>query len=415
MTSMVFILTISLAIVFGIIAPAIADTVNVRTARDSRASLFTAQGSLEDVIYRIKTGKNYSAVNELTLNTTSASTTVADILGGGKQVTVSGETRDLFRNLSVELSLGSGVSFNFGVQSGEGGIVLQNSSSVNGNVYSNGPVTGSGNIIRGTAVSAGPSGLIDDIHATSTVYAHSIVDSTIDGDAYYESISGTVVYGVSYSSTPDTATSTLPITDAQIEEWKADALLGGVISSPCPYKITDSVSLGPVKIDCDVEISGNNYDITLNGSVWVAGDIDIKNSPTMKVNPSLGNQSVVVIADEPSNRNTSGKISLENSASFEGSGGANSYVLMLSKNESAKNGGSAKAISVANSVVGDLLIYAGSGQVTLSNSVDLKEVTAYKIVLKNTAEVTYASGLSSLLFTSGPGGGYEILSWKEVE
>ena len=41
------------------------------------------------------------------------------------------------------------------------------------------------------------------------------------------------------------------ISDEQIEEWKQVALDGGIISSPCPYKITDAVTIGPKKIACD--------------------------------------------------------------------------------------------------------------------------------------------------------------------
>ena len=279
-------------------------------------------------------------------------------------------------------------------------------------------VRGSGtanNIIRGDVVSAGLNGLIDNLTATSSAYAHTIKNSKIDGDAYYKSISNTTVLGTLYPGSLDPATSTLPITDEQIEEWKQVALDGGVITTPCPYKITGPVTIGPIKINCDLEISGTNYTVTLAGNVWVAGNIEIQNSPTIRVAASFGNKGVVMIADKPSNQTTSSKIELENSAIFEGSGSPGSHVMFISQNRSAESGGGEVAIDVKNTVSGDLLVYAGHGEIMLQNNINLKEVSAYRIRLKNTAEVIYETGVIDLIFDSGPSGGYEILSWDEIE
>jgi len=51
----------------------------------------------------------------------------------------------------------------------------------------------------------------------------------------------------------------------------------------------------------------------------------------------------------------------------------------------------------------------------MENNAILKEVSAYKIHLKNNAEVVYETGLANVLFSSGPGGGFEIKSWMEIE
>jgi hypothetical protein len=60
-------------------------------------------------------------------------------------------------------------------------------------------------------------------------------------------------------------------------------------------------------------------------------------------------------------------------------------------------------------------MYAPHGELTLQNSADLRQITAYKIRLKNTANVTYETGLISTLFSSGPGGSWSIEDWQEVE
>jgi hypothetical protein len=65
--------------------------------------------------------------------------------------------------------------------------------------------------------------------------------------------------------------------------------------------------------------------------------------------------------------------------------------------------------------VGTVIIYGSRGQVHLNNTAGAKEVTGYKIFLDNNASITYESGLANANFTSGPGGGFNIPSWKEIE
>jgi hypothetical protein len=269
-------------------------------------------------------------------------------------------------------------------------------------------VIGGNNYVRGEVISAGPTGLIRGIHATSSAYAHTIENSTIDKDAYYQSISGSTVIGTSYPGSADQPTTTLPISDEQIEAWEAQAEAGGTISSPCPYTISSSITIGPKKIDCDLEISGNNYTITLTGPLWVNGSIDIKNSPTITINSSAGNAGVAIVADNPSNRTTSSKIDLDNSMTVEGTGAATSHVLFVSQNNSGELGGSEVAINLDNSAHGQLLVYSGHGIISLANSVSIREVSAWRIEAKNTAEIVYSTGLANALFTAGPGASWAV-------
>ena len=87
----------------------------------------------------------------------------------------------------------------------------------------------------------------------------------------------------------------------------------------------------------------------------------------------------------------------------------------MSKNTSAKNSGPVTAINVAQSAAGKVLVYAADGKINLANSVNLKEVTGYQITLGNNTNVTYETGLASLIFTGGPGGAYIITKWNEHE
>lgn len=411
--AVLFFLVISLTIAIGSSGPVIADRKAAQNLIKSKSSYFTSEAGVEDVSYRIIKSKIYDNAETLTLDGYTASSVVVDN-AGAKEVTTTGNASNLIRRIKTTLITGDGVSFHYGVQVDEGGIVMENSSQVIGNVFSNGPIVAqNSNMVKGDVISAGLSGSVNGSHATGTVYAHSISNSDIDKDAYYTTISNTTVDGVEYPNSPDQATSNLPITDDMIEDWKTAAAVS-VINSPCPYVINSNATIGPVKINCNLKISGSPT-VTIAGPVWVVGNIEIDNSPTVKLASSLGANSVAVIADNPVNRTTSSKIELENSTQFQNSGTEGSYILFISQNNSAQNGGSEKAIKAENSMSGEVLIYAGHGEVHLKNSVILREVSAYKIRLSNSAQVIYKTGLANLLFTSGPSGGYSIDSWKETE
>lgn len=281
------------------------------------------------------------------------------------------------------------------------------------NIYQ---ISGSGgSMIYGDVVSAGPSGSVSQINASSSIYAKTISNSIAKGNAYFKDISNTTVLGTSFPGSADQATSSMPISDAVIDQWEADAVAGGIITSPCPYKITGSsvVTLGPKKINCDLEVS-NSSTLYLAGMVWVKGNVTLSNSGTIQIAPSISGKTAAIIADDPANRTSGSKITISNSTSYLGSG-TNSYVMLVSRNTSAETGGSVKAIEVSNSVSGKLLVYAPHGEILLQNSASIKEVTGWRTRLKNSATVIYETGLANLIFTSGPSGGYQIGTWGEVE
>ena len=414
LTAVVFFMFISMIVVSGAYTVSYKESKSSRDFETSKKSFFLAESGLEDLAYRMIKGKNYDTVEILSLDGFFATTTVADI-SGDKEITATGTASKMIRRSKIKLEAGGGTSFFYGMQTGEGGVVMSNSSEVIGNVFSSGPIVGNNsNIVKGDVISAGLSGLADGIHATGTVYAHTIRDSDIDKDAHYQIISGTDVGGISYPGSPDQATSSLPISDAQIDAWKAEAAAGGTHSSPCPYNISGAVSIGPKKINCDLNVSGSAV-VTLNGPVWVSGNINFSNTAEVKINPSLGDKSAAIIADKETNRSSSSRIFISNSAEFFGSGSNKSYVLLVSRNNNAEGGGSTSAIEASNSANGKVLLYAPHGLVYLSNNIIIKEASAHKIQLSNSAKVIYETGIANLLFTSGPSVGYSIESWREEE
>ncbi|MEX0930597.1 MAG: hypothetical protein WDZ79_02870 [Candidatus Paceibacterota bacterium] len=413
----IFFLIISLLIILGIANPIMRHLSNTIETRDSKTSYYAAESLQEDIVYRLMNGLNVDDTESLTLNGHSASAVVTDT-SNGKNVRSTGDVAGIARNVETTVVLGDGITFNFGVQADQGGILLENSAKVIGNVYANGPIVGEDNMIHGSAVSAGPAGLIENVHATGSIYAHTIKDAWTERDAYYFSdstITNTTVEGTRYPDSEDQATSTLPISDEKIDDWKAGAEAGGTIECEDTYDIKNNETIGPVKIPCDLEVSGNDITVTIGGPVWVEGNIVVSNRSTFQLDPSLGAKSVAIIADDPDNRDENGSIELQNRTRYYGTGEDGSYIMLISQNTSEENGGGNEAIIIKNFAEGDLLLYAGHGRILLENNISLKEVTAYTVHAKNSAEVIYETGLASLLFDSGPGASYAIQSWREVE
>lgn len=119
----------------------------------SQKTFYTSEAGLEDNIYRIKNQKNYTASNNLPIDTGETNITIASS-GSTKTITSEGLFGSIYRKLQAVVSITtSEVSFHYGVQVGAGGLQSKNGVTVQGNMYSNGPIvneSGTG-IITGDA------------------------------------------------------------------------------------------------------------------------------------------------------------------------------------------------------------------------------------------------------------------------
>jgi hypothetical protein len=112
-------------------------------------------------------------------------------------------------------------------------------------------------------------------------------------------------------------------------------------------------------------------------------------------------------------------ISLTNNGTFQGSGQPGSYILILTTSpcdgiSPGDCAGNNSAIDILNNATG-AVFYASDGLINVSNNVQATELTGRKIQLSNNAVVRYEQGLINANFTSGPGGGWQITSWKEIK
>lgn len=266
---------------------------------------------------------------------------------------------------------------------------------------------------------------LEDVIVLGDAHANTIKNSRICGDAYYQTIDSASLNFLNNPSTPtcfnpltpgtafpdseDPPLENMPISDSIINQWKKEAEDGGVFNGD--FVVNSNVSLGPKKIQGNLIMNSNNKTLTITGTVYVTGYIDISNGSTIQCDPSYGLYSCIIIADK--------WIHIINNGIFKGSGQPGSYVLLLTTSPcDGQTVGDCThynaAMDIHNNAIG-AIFYAANGMIYLHNGVEASELTAKKIHLENNAIIRYEQGLVNANFSSGPGGGWKIVSWKEVE
>lgn len=240
---------------------------------------------------------------------------------------------------------------------------------------------------------------LSGVSVTGNAWAHSMFSCTITGNAYYNSNNTCAVGGTLNPGQADQPAQPLPISEAQIAEWKATALAGGVTNGP--LTITNTVTMGPRQINGNLTVTNDGI-LRLTGPIWVKGDILFDNDAQVTIDPSLGSAGTVIIADNPDDLANSGKVILGNNTVLSGTGQTGSYPLILSTSTNEK------AIELKNNAEG-AIFYASAGTIDVSNNTVVNQLTGYKIALQNNVIINYTSGLANANFSSGPGGSWALI------
>lgn len=410
--TVILILAVGLLIGMGISLTVWNEQKITRNAIKSAEAYYAAEAGIEDSAYRIKKNKKYQSVNSLSVNGNSAEINITTE-ENRKIIESKGIALQRIRKLKTILNIDvAKISFHYGAQTGEWGIDIQPNAKVNGNVYSNGSIRGAGNNsqITGDAWVAGTNS-IDKTQIGVDTHANIILNSNIGRDAYYQIIENTAVNGAKYPNSPDPPAKDLPISYAQIQEWEKAAESGGVINNN--YTPPNNSSLGPVKINGNLTFN-HDTTITITGPVWVNGDIIGGNNITIKLQDGLSS-GFPIIADNPIDQISSGKIKLDNNVITQDSA-AGGLLLFVSTNKSLDI--DQPAIWLYNNVNKDKaqsIIFSLQGVIKVENNVKFKEISGYGLYLKNNAEIVYEQGLINAQFSSGPSGGWKISEWKETE
>lgn len=353
-------------------------------------------------------GVNYIGETGVNLDTGSFSSTVS---GSGNERTIlsTGTTNGTTRVIKVVAKATpntSQLNLNFATQVGDGGLDMDNNASVIGGVYSNGPITcDAGATVTGNATSAcstdedecddDSDSKIAGCTIGSDAKARTIQSSTITKDAYFQIINNSTVLGTQFPSSPVPTPQPLPISSQQIQLMKDDAAAGGTINGDFNPS-GGTVSLGPIKITGNLTLD-NNEILTVTGTIWVQGNVTIDNNATIRLSPSYGANTGVILSD--------GWMHFSNNGTLMGSGNQTSFIMFLSLAPGGSHHGS--AIDLHNNAAG-AIFYAANGLINLHNGVTAQELTAKSIHLDNNAVITYSSGLATTLYSSGSGGTWSI-------
>ena len=116
----------------------------IRNTDNSVQGYYIAESGMEDIVYRIKSGKNYT--NNYVIGVGFGTSTIAvSTENTVHTIQVSGSSNNRFRKIETILQVNtSGVEFHYGVQVGDGGLEMENNTIIQGSVYSNGSVIATG-------------------------------------------------------------------------------------------------------------------------------------------------------------------------------------------------------------------------------------------------------------------------------
>ncbi len=244
----------------------------------------------------------------------------------------------------------------------------------------------------------GTQGLISGITVGSAgvgnAYAHTVNNSMITGTNYCQTGSGN--NKACNTSLADPVAIDMPVSSANIQDWKDAASSGGTLTGN--YSLNGTMgSIGPKKINGDLMVQ-NNATLTVTGTLWVTGNVNISNNATVNLTSSYGSGSGIIVVD--------GTVSIGNNANFTGSGTSGSYIMILTTSSSTG------AINLQNNA-GAVVLYAANGTVNVANNAGASSVNGYQINLSNNAIITYQTGLANANFVNGPSGSWSATSWRE--
>lgn len=227
------------------------------------------------------------------------------------------------------------------------------------------------------------------------VHANTIENLTIGKDAYFQTIINSSVGGVSHSNSADSAPKVFPISDANVADWKAQVDKPELTQTG---DITSCVStLGPAKIIGNVNFN-SGCRVVVKTPIWITGNLTLNSNNILTLDPSYNETSGVIVVD--------GKVSLNTNNHFNGTGIGSSLLMVLTTFDSRINGEDAIEVN-SNGNTG--VYYASEGIIEPGTGNSFKELTAWKIKLINSSVIDYETGLSSILFTSGPSGTYSLI------
>ncbi len=365
---------------------------------NSFQAYYLAESGIEDALLRIKNNPSLSDFSyAFETEKGIVEVDISENIGGVLNIISKGEFLDTTQRIRVRYQIDSeNISFHYGAQAGEGGISMGNNSIIEGNVFSNGDIiakTGSVDVTDSVIAKT-----IDNINIGQDAMAYNCLNAEIIGNLFFVDQQSCQVEG-NIEQIEGIEPKDFPISEEIIERWVKEAKAGEVIDRD--YLVEGIESFGPAHIKGDLELS-NNSTLRMEGTVLVSGDLLVRNNSVLELDQDYYQDLSGVIIVEGESQIRPGGI-------LRGSGQQSSYLMLLSLNKSLE-----KAIQIDNTSDGGIF-YAPYGTILLKQRIIAREVTAYKIILEQNAEISYEIGLENLFFSSGAGGGWSVLSWEKIK
>lgn len=294
-----FFVILSITLLTGVVGPVGFQIRNTADFLNSKQSYSVADAQAENTLYRLNKGKT-DAPGVLALLGATATASLVDI-GDQKEISVQGTLGEFQRFVKARFRQDTGVAFNYGLQTGIGGLTMTGSSKIVGNVYSNGDVIGSGGPgwasteITGSVTAANasnPDAHINNISGSAPAYSYSFGSTTASQDFSQSFVIGTTTpvteLTLTLKKTGSPANATVKIVNNASGVPGTTVLMSGVLNSSLvtslysdvPVVITTPAALSSgttywLVIDVPSANASNYYTIGLNNSVYTNGIVKV--------------------------------------------------------------------------------------------------------------------------------------------
>ncbi|PIR99271.1 hypothetical protein COT87_00350 [Candidatus Collierbacteria bacterium CG10_big_fil_rev_8_21_14_0_10_44_9] len=257
------------------------------------------------------------------------------------------------------------VAFSYAAQVGDGGVSMANSSRINGSIYTNGSIVGSGS-----------STITKDAWAVGTI---SQPDPWVQGNRH-----------------PEVSPTPLPtLSNPTVAELKTDAENGGTETCTPTCTINSDQPISKKKYVGNLMITNNSQVDMITGPIYVTGDFTISQGSTvLKLDNSFGSNGSYIIVDGKIIQSQGGQIQPTN-ANPKG------YLIIITTSTADD------AIQLSQSGT-NAIFYALDGGGELSQSANVTTIVAKKLTLTQSATLTYDQGLAIANFIGGPGASWQI-------
>jgi cytoskeletal protein CcmA (bactofilin family) len=281
-----FFVILSVTLLIGVSMPVAQQIENATDFLASKKTYNVADIQAENTLYRFNKGRS-DAPSTLSILGAEASGNITDV-GDEKQISIQGLSQDFERFIKAQFKQDIGVAFNYGLQTGVGGLQMNGGSTrVVGNIYSNGDVSGSGSITGSVtaATLSNPVAQIENLASTTPSHTFNIGQTNTNQDFAQSFIAGTtspvteIQFYMKKTLTP--ANATVKIVNNNSGVPGSTVLTSGTLSSSLvtslyayvPVTMTTSVSLvlGTtywIVIDTASNNATNYYTLGMNNAIY---------------------------------------------------------------------------------------------------------------------------------------------------